>query len=103
MIDDTSWQRIVAQYRREGYGYVAYPDTEQHDQGCVKTQDYGISLCHPDRLLQTLRVIPLIRLAGYMERGWADNHDVAMIAKEDRDRPWTPEFRNWKATERGPD
>lgn len=86
MIDPASWERIVDQYRREGYGYAPYPDWP--------AGDYGISLSSPQAILALIREIPGVRLAGYMERGWADNHDVAIIAKEDRAQPWTPEFRS---------
>lgn len=103
MIDAGNWQRIVDQYRREGYGYAPYPNAANHAEECVNAQDYGISLCHPHRLLEAIRDIPDVRLAGYMERGWADNHDVAIIAKDDRDRPWTPGFRNWNAAAMGSD
>lgn len=98
MIDDANWARIVADYRRDGYGYAAYPNSAGDAGDRTGIQDYGISLCHPERVLQTVRGIPGVRLAGYMERGWADNHDVAMIAKDDRDRPWTPVFRDMKST-----
>lgn len=79
MIDDTRWAQIVAEYQRDGYGYAPYPDSASHAQDCVKTQDYGVSLCRPERVLDTVRDIPGMRLASYMERGWADNRNVSML------------------------
>lgn len=88
MIDAPSWERIVADYRASGYGYAPYQDL---DMG-----DYGISLSRPEAIVAAVRDIPGVRLAGYLERGWADNQDVAIIAREDREIPWTPEFRSRK-------
>ncbi|WP_169742270.1 class I SAM-dependent methyltransferase [Arenimonas metalli] len=84
MIDPDTWQRILASYQTTGYGYAPYPG------GAIG--DYGISLSTSETIIGLVRGIPGVRLAGYLERGWADNHDVVMIAKEDRDRPWTPDF-----------
>jgi len=88
MIDAESWRRIVEDYRSIGYGYAPYPGD---DWG-----DYGISLSRPETIVGLVNEIPGVRLASYMERGWADNHDVLMIAKDDRTLPWTPEFRAHK-------
>lgn len=86
MLAQDHWARIVDQYEREGYGYAPYPDWPDGD--------YGVSLSSPHAVIDLVREIPGVRLAGYMERGWADNHDVAIIARDDRARPWTPEFRS---------
>jgi trans-aconitate methyltransferase len=84
MIGDEPWAEIVAGYTRTGYGYAPYPGRP----------DYGVSVSSPHVVIDLIRDIPGVRLAGYMERGWADNHDVAMIARDDRARPWTPDFRS---------
>lgn len=88
MIDPESWRRIVSAYQQSGYGYAPYLDL---DMG-----DYGISLSRPEAIFDAIREIPGVRVAGYMERGWADNQDVAIITKEDRDNLWTPDFRSRK-------
>lgn len=85
MIDAASWERIVDAYQRTGYGYARYPGSEQ---------DYGISLSSPEALMGIAREIPGVRVAGFLERGWAENHDVLMISRDDRDRDWTPDFRS---------
>lgn len=84
-IDATSWQRIAADYARTGYGYARYPGSDA---------DIGISLCSPNAILDMVGVIPGVRLSGYLERGWADNQDVVIVTRDDRDRPWTPAFRH---------
>jgi SAM-dependent methyltransferase len=88
MIAPDAWRAIVAGYEATGYGYAPYPGREG--------EDYGISLARPEAIIDIVAGIPGVRLAGYMERGWADNHDVVMIARDDRDAPWTPGFRDAK-------
>ena len=85
MIAAPEWEQITDEYHRTGYGYARYPGWEQ---------DYGISLSSPSALLQIARDIPGVRVAGFLERGWAENHDVLMISRDDRDRDWTPGFRS---------
>lgn len=84
MIAAPEWQQVTEDYRRTGYGYARYPGWEQ---------DYGISLSSPEALFAIARGIPGVRVAGFMERGWAENHDVLMLARDDRARAWTPAFR----------
>lgn len=88
MIDAASWQEILAGYHATGYGYARHAGET--------LDDYGISLSRPEAIIGIVSEIPGVRLAGYHERGWADNHDVVMIAKEDRDLPWSPGFRSAK-------
>ena len=85
MIEASSWERLVDEYQRTGYGYARYPGWEQ---------DYGISLSSPEALLRIVDAIPGVRISGFLERGWAENHDVLMISRDDRDRAWTPDFRS---------
>lgn len=85
MIDPVSWERILDGYRASGYGYAPYPHG--------RFGDYGVSLSRPETMIGVVGEIPGVRMVGYMERGWADNHDVIMIARDDRDTPWSPSFR----------
>jgi len=79
MIDPASWQKIVHEYENAGYGYAPYETIE----------GLGISLCKPSKIVEVVEGIPGIRLLSYMERGWADNHDVLGVAKTDRlVEPW---------------
>lgn len=89
MIAEDVWATIKADYEATGYGYAAYPH--------MREADYGISLSKPEAIIDMTRRIDGIRLASYMERGWADNQDVAIIAKDDRQRAWLPGFRSFKA------
>lgn len=85
MTNPESWREILAGYRASGYGYASHAG--------ATSGGYGISLSRPEAIIGVVSEIPGVRLAGYQERGWADNQDVAMIARQDRDAPWTPAFR----------
>jgi SAM-dependent methyltransferase len=80
MIHEAAWQRIVRDAEATGYGYAKYEDPS--------AGDYGISLTRPAIVCDMVDAIAGVKLIGYIERGWADNHDVVMIAKNDRLRPW---------------
>jgi len=88
-IAEDAWATIKAGYEATGYGYAAYPH--------MREADYGISLSKPEAIIHMVRRIPGVRLASYIERGWADNQDVAIIARDDRQNPWSPGFRSHKA------
>lgn len=88
MIDAASWDLVLEGFERHGYGYAPY----RHG----RAGDYGISLTRPAWLCDAIAAIPGVRMSGYQERGWAENHDVAVITRDDRLRPWTPDFRDWK-------
>ena len=88
MIDAESWEKIVAGCEETGFGYAPYPEGG--------LADYGISLTRPSTLCNLVDQIPGVRLAGYMERGWAENHDVVVVSRDARTRPWAPDFRSWK-------
>ena len=89
MIAEEAWSTIKAGYETTGYGYAPYPH--------MREADYGISLSKPEAIIDMVRRIPGVRLASYMERGWADNQDVAIIARDDRQNPWSPGFKSHKA------
>jgi SAM-dependent methyltransferase len=80
MIDAESWDLILKSYQETGFGYAPYRD---FDMG-----DYGVSLTRPGVVCDLVSAIPGVRLIGYMERGWADNHDVVMVTRNDRLRVW---------------
>jgi SAM-dependent methyltransferase len=80
MIDPASWDLILKSYEETGFGYAPYRD---FDMG-----NYGISLTRPAVVCDLISAIPGVRLIGYVERGWADNHDVVMITKNDRLAGW---------------
>ena len=88
MIDDESWKKIVDGYEETGFGYAPYPNGTD--------DDYGISLTRPGAVCDMVGQIPDVRLAGYMERGWAENHDVVVVTRDARTKPWKPDFRSWK-------
>jgi SAM-dependent methyltransferase len=105
MIDVESWNAILNSYKNTGFGYAPYRITRTKrwliylaknlksykNTGFGYTPyreldmgDYGISLTRPGVVCDLVSAIPGVRLAGYMERGWADNHDVVIITRNDR-------------------
>jgi hypothetical protein len=77
MTGEREWALIDAGYHDTGYGYAAHPG-----------QDYGISLSRPATIVDMACAIPETRLLCYTERGWSENHDVAVIARSDRLQDW---------------
>lgn len=78
MIDAASWKKIVKGYERTGFGYAPYTEL---DMG-----DYGISLSRPSRIVDMATAIEGTRMLAYQERGWANNHDVLALTRNDRYR-----------------
>lgn len=78
MIDAASWKKIVKGYERTGFGYARYAEL---DMG-----DYGISLSRPSRIVDMATAIEGTRMLAYQERGWANNHDVLALTRNDRYR-----------------
>ncbi|GAB0119635.1 class I SAM-dependent methyltransferase [Acidisoma sp. 7E03] len=78
MIGDREWQRMLAGCEASGWGYAPYPDTP----------DYGVSLVKASTAVAMASTIEGVRILGYMERGWAGNHDVLMLTAWDRMEPW---------------
>lgn len=68
--------RIRQEFATTGFGYSAYTTLDQ-------IQDYGLSLSKPSAILDIADSIPGVR-ASYIERGWANNHDVLVLCKNDR-------------------
>jgi SAM-dependent methyltransferase len=80
MIDEETWQKIIRQYDAEGYGFASYPS--------MASSKYGISLARASKIVEMVESIPGVRMLAYIERGWADNHDVLGLAKTDRLLAW---------------
>jgi SAM-dependent methyltransferase len=78
MIDDAAWRSILEQYGQTGFGYASYTGYE--------LGDYGISVSNPSKIMEIATSIPETRVLSYSERGWADNHDVLALVKNDRAR-----------------
>ena len=76
LINDLSWRAIFAQFLERGYGYAPYTE---YDLG-----DYGISISDPSWIMKMATGIPGVRVVSYVERGWANNHDVLAITRNDR-------------------
>lgn len=76
MINATAWETIMAGHRETGFGYERY---SEFDLG-----DYGISLSSASKILEIATAIKGTRVLAYIERGWANNHDVLIMTKNDR-------------------
>lgn len=63
-----------------GYGYARY---RSFNMG-----DYGFSLSKPSAVLDIATDIPDTRVLSYTERGWANNHDVLVLCRNDRLTPF---------------
>lgn len=68
------WDRFISDFEGTGYAYEPYP----------KSPDYGISISKPDWVVDLAMNIPGVRMNMFLERGWANNHDVLVISKNDR-------------------
>lgn len=66
--------KILAQCEQSGYGYEPYPHLE----------GVGVSICKASAIVEIASNIAGIRIIGYHERGWANNHDVLAVTKHDR-------------------
>jgi len=89
LIDYPRWEHILSDYEEIGYGYCPYPDpaTGQHSDSPIG-QSWGISLARASRMVELVSGFDGTRLLSYTERGWADNHDVVVLAKTDRLEAW---------------
>lgn len=76
MIDPAVWGTITEGVKLRGYGYAPYSNFE--------LGDYGISLTTPQKIMEMACAVPGTRIISYVERGWADNHDVLGITRNDR-------------------
>ena len=66
-----------------GYGFEAYnPDDP------VQLGEYGFSVSRPATIMDIVTSISGTRVSSYTERGWASNHDVLVLCRDDRLRPF---------------
>jgi SAM-dependent methyltransferase len=76
--DRVDREKLSREFFATGYGYSRSLDWE----------DYGVSLSKPSAILDMADAIPNTKVIAYTERGWANNHDVLTLTKDDRLRPW---------------
>jgi SAM-dependent methyltransferase len=68
-LDPAGVARLVTEYRRDGYGFSAYPSQ----------RSYGVSVCTASKLMSLLEGVGLQPIF-YRERGWVRHQDcVAML------------------------
>lgn len=105
LIDDARWREILQGYERTGYGYADYPVSFRGSTRLLRladripagrhlayrisrlvgrTRGYGISLSKPQKIVELASRIPGVRVLAYTEQGWADNHDVLVVARTGR-------------------
>ena len=78
LIDPVLFAEILKQSNDVGYGHAPYPGAE----------NFGVSLSKASAIMEIASAITNIRIIGYQERGWANNHDVLMLTKNDRLAPF---------------
>jgi trans-aconitate methyltransferase len=69
-------KKIRKEFQETGFGYSNYTTLKE-------IKDYGLSISKPSAIMDIVDAIPGVR-ASYIERGWANNHDVLVINKNDR-------------------
>lgn len=80
LLGGADWDKITQEFEATGYGYARYANPEMGD--------YGISLSKASKIMDIATSIPKTRVASYTERGWAGNHDVLILTKHDRLKPF---------------
>lgn len=83
--NDEDWKIILADYQSNGYGYKDYRSQQLHT---FIGGSYGVSIVKPHTLINILEEIPNGRIYMYQERGWSQNHDVAVWGRPDWNDSW---------------
>ena len=83
--NDEDWKLISADYQSKGYGYKDYHRQQLHN---FISGSYGIAIAKPHVLINILEEIPNGRIYMYQERGWGQNHDVAVWGRPDWNDSW---------------
>jgi len=78
----TDAEKIRRGFDAMGYGFDTYPSYP------IEAGEYGFSLSKPSTILDMADAIPGTRVVAYTERGWARNHDVLTLCRDDRLRPF---------------
>lgn len=81
VLTGADWPTAERGLAKTGYGYSPYP-TDTYG-------DFGISVASPAKLLEIATGIPDTRVVSYTERGWGNNHDVLILCRHDRLKPFS--------------
>jgi SAM-dependent methyltransferase len=73
-----NYRRLLRQVDRYGFGYARQS----------RLEDYGVSVSLPWKVVEMASAMENVRILGYTERGWDENHDVLTIARTDRLKPF---------------
>lgn len=76
-------ERIRREFNITGYGSGVYDFLDPAKHG-----EYGFSLAKPSCTIDMANSIPGTRIVSYTERGWANNHDVLALSRDDRLKPF---------------
>jgi hypothetical protein len=76
-------KKLRREFHAMSYGFEAYGSDD-----AVQLGEYGFSLSKPSCILDMADAIPGTRVIGYTERGWAYNHDVLALCRDDRLKPF---------------
>jgi hypothetical protein len=80
-------EKLIEDYDRADFGYASY-FIDEITEAEKLNNDYGISISHPRAIIGMASSISGIRILSYRERGWANNHDVLVVTKNDRLLPF---------------
>ena len=78
-----NFHELRLEFDASGYAFHAYAASDP-----ARGIDYGFSVAKPSTILDVADAIPGTRVASYTERGWGRNHDVLVLCKDDRLRPF---------------
>ncbi len=87
LFDAPRFEKIAEEFKKTGYGYASYSKNEVTAAEKIN-DDYGISISHPATIIEMASRIPDTRILGYCERGWANNHDVLILTRNNRLTPF---------------
>jgi hypothetical protein len=76
-------EKLRREFHAMSYGFEAYESDDP-----VQLGEYGFSVSKPSCILEMADAIPGTRVIGYTERGWAHNHDVLALCRDDRLKPF---------------
>ncbi len=77
------FDKLQREFNTTGFGFEEYPTDD-----AVQLGDYGFSIVKPSSILDMADTIPGTRVTCFTERGWASNHDVLTLCRDDRLKPF---------------
>lgn len=86
IIDAASWDTIIRDYYRTGYGYQDYQDPQ------LSRIEIGISMTSPDWIFEQIHMRDDLSVLFFSEKAWHGQHDVTAVQKRDLSTWYDPRF-----------